>query len=91
MQWLRRFIARNPAKVFREGPEPINMGIGNMKRKVKIFSSSDTDNGLDECINEWVEKNNVELLDVRVTYDQNKTYGFMQATATVTYTDKNEG
>ena len=27
MQWIRRFIARNPAKVFREGPEPITMGI----------------------------------------------------------------
>ena len=27
MQWLRRFIAKNPAKVFREGPEPITMGI----------------------------------------------------------------
>lgn len=26
MQWLRRFIAKNPAKVFREGPEPITMG-----------------------------------------------------------------
>lgn len=27
-----------------------------MKRKVKIFSGSDTDNGLDERINEWIEE-----------------------------------
>lgn len=61
-----------------------------MKRKVKIFGSSDTDTGLDERINEWVEENSVELLDVRVTYDFNKMYGFMQATATVIYADRSE-
>ena len=59
-------------------------------RKVKIFSDSDTDNGLDERINEWIEENSVELLDVRVTFDQNKAYGFMIATATVIYTDRSE-
>nr|DAQ43638.1 MAG TPA: Sporulation protein Cse60 [Caudoviricetes sp.] len=59
-------------------------------RKVKIFSDSDTDNGLDERINEWIEENGVELLDVRVTYDVNKEYGFMVATATVIYIDKSE-
>nr|DAP02814.1 MAG TPA: Sporulation protein Cse60 [Caudoviricetes sp.] len=91
MQWLRRFIARNPAKVFREGSEPITMGVRNMKRKVKIFSDCDTDNGLDENINKWIEENGVELLDVRVTFDQNKVYGFMQATATVIYADRTEG
>lgn len=91
MQWLRRFIAKNPAKVFRDGPEPITMGIRNMKRKVKIFSDSDTDKGLDGSINKWIEENSVELLDVRVTYDQNKEYGFMVATATVIYTDRGEG
>lgn len=57
---------------------------------MKIFSDSDTDNGLDERINEWIEENGVELLDVRVTYDQNKMYGFMIATATVIYIDKSE-
>lgn len=62
-----------------------------MKRKVKIFSDSNTDNGLDERINEWIEENGVELLDVRVTYDVNKEYGFMVATATVIYIDKSEG
>ncbi|WP_214517144.1 hypothetical protein KK059_005985 [Streptococcus salivarius] len=62
-----------------------------MKRKVKIFSDSDTDTGLDKSINKWVEENGVELLDVRITYDQNKEYGFMVATATVIYTDRTEG
>ena len=62
-----------------------------MKRKVKIFSDSDTDRDLDENINKWIEEKGVELLDVRVTYDQNKTYGFMQATATVIYADRTEG
>ncbi len=90
MQWLRRFIAKNPAKVFRDGPEPITMEIRNMKRKVKIFTDSDTDKGLDESINKWIEENGVELLDVRVTYDQNKEYGFMVATATAIYTDRTE-
>lgn len=37
-----------------------------------------------------LKKDGVELLDVRVTYDQNKVYGFMQATATVIYIDKSE-
>ncbi len=92
MQWLRRFIAQNPAKVFRDEPGAmINMRCKTMKRKVKIFSDSDTDNGLDERINEWIEENGVELLDVRVTYDINKEYGFMVATATVIYIDKSEG
>lgn len=92
MQWLRRFIAQNPAKVFRDEPGAmINMRCKTMKRKVKIFSDSDTDNGLDERINEWIEENGVELLDVRVTYDVNKEYGFMVATATVIYIDKSEG
>lgn len=62
-----------------------------MKRRVKIFSSSDTDTGLDESINKWIEENSAELLDVRVTYDQNKVYGFMVATATVIYADRSEG
>ncbi|WP_455470197.1 hypothetical protein [Streptococcus salivarius] len=61
-----------------------------MQRKVKIFSDSDTDKGWDESINKWIEENGVELLDVRVTYDQNKVYGFMVATATVIYTDRTE-
>ena len=59
-------------------------------RKVKNFADSDTDKGLDEAINKWIEEKGVELLDVRVTYDQNKEYGFMIATATVIYRERNE-
>lgn len=62
-----------------------------MRRKVKIFTDRDTDNGIDEEINQWIKENNCELLDVRVTYDQNKVYGFMQATATVIYRERSEG
>ena len=51
MQWLRQFIAKNPAKVFREGPEPITMGIRNMKRKVKFFDKLYDTDTLDEEIN----------------------------------------
>lgn len=60
-------------------------------RKVKIFTDSNTDGGIDEEINQWIKENNCELLDVRVTYDVNKEYGFMVATATVIYIDKSEG
>lgn len=57
---------------------------------MKIFADSGTDKGLDEAINKWIEEKGVELLDVRVTYDQNKEYGFMVATATAIYIDKSE-
>lgn len=59
-------------------------------RKVKIFTAHDTDDGIDEKINQWIRENNFELLDVRVSYDTNTEYGFMLATATVIYTDKSE-
>ncbi|MBT9630236.1 hypothetical protein [Streptococcus salivarius] len=59
-------------------------------QKVKIFTDSDTDGGIDEEINQWIKENNCELLDVRVTYDVNKEYGFMVATVTVIYIDKSE-
>lgn len=41
MQWLRQFIAKNPAKVFREGPEPITMGIKehDMSWAVSVFEN----------------------------------------------------
>lgn len=62
-----------------------------MKRKVKIITDHDTDNGIDEKINQWIKENNFELLDVRVSYDTNTEYGFMVTTATVLYMDKSEG
>lgn len=41
MQWLRKFIAQNPAKVFRDGPEPITMGIKEheMSWAVSVFEN----------------------------------------------------
>lgn len=61
-----------------------------MKRKVKIITGHDTDDGIDEKINQRIKENNFELLDVRVGYDTNTEYGFMVATATVIYIDKSE-
>ena len=91
MQLLRRFIAQNPAKVFRDEPGTMrNMRCKTMKRKVKIFTACATGDGVDEEINQWIKENNYELLDVRVTFDRNKGYGFMIATATVIYIDKSE-
>ena len=78
MQWLRQFIAKNPAKVFREGPEPITMGIRNMKRK-------------DEEINAWIEGYNKELIDVRLTADWEDGNDYVKYTATVIYGDRTEG
>lgn len=61
-----------------------------MKRKVKIFSDSDTDKGLDETINKWVEENGVGLIDVRVDCNIEMNYGIVRYTATVIYTDRTE-
>ena len=90
MQWLRRFIAKNPAKVFREGPEPINMRCKVMRRKVKIFTEKNVKDGLDEKINKWIEGNGFELLDVRMTCNTDERYGIVRYTATVIYTDRTE-
>ena len=86
----KAIYSKESSKGFQRRAGTDNYGVRNMKRKVKIFSDSDTDKGLDETINKWVEENGVELLDVRVTYDQNKEYGFMVATATVIYADRSE-
>lgn len=61
-----------------------------MKRKVKIFSDSDTDKGLDETINKWIEENRFELIDVRVDCNIEMNYGIVRYTATVIYTDRTE-
>lgn len=54
MQWIRRFIAKNPAKVFREGPEPITMGIKEheMSWAVSVF-----ENGKLYCRVQYKDKN----------------------------------
>lgn len=91
MQWLRQFIAKNPAKVFREGPEPITMGIRNMKRKVKFFDKLYDTDTLDEKINAWIEGYNKELIDVRLTADWEDGNDYVKYTATVIYGDRTEG
>lgn len=91
MQWLRQFIAKNPAKVFREGPEPITMGIRNMKRKVKFFDKLYDTDTLDEEINAWIEGHNKELIDVRLTADWEDGNDYVKYTATVIYEDRTEG
>lgn len=91
MQWLRQFIAKNPAKVFREGPEPITMGIRNMKRKVKFFDKLYGTDTLDEEINAWIEGYNKELIDVRLTADWEDGNDYVKYTATVIYEDRTEG
>lgn len=88
MQWLRQFIAKNPAKVFREGPEPITMGIRNMKRKVKFFDKLYDTDTLDEEINAWIEGYNKELIDVRLTADWEDGNDYVKYTATVIYSDR---
>lgn len=91
MQWLRLFIAKNPAKVFRDGPEPmINMRCKVMRRKVKIFTGKNIKDGLDEKINKWIEGNGFELIDVRVDCNIEMNYGIVRYTATVIYTDRSE-
>lgn len=91
MQWLRQFIAKNPAKVFREGPEPITMGIRNMKRKVKFFDKLYDTDTLDEEINAWIEGYNKELIDVRLTADWEDGNDYVKYTVTVIYGDRTEG
>lgn len=91
MQWLRQFIAKNPAKVFREGPEPITMGIRNMKRKVKFFDKLYGTDTLDEEINAWIEGYNKELIDVRLTAYWEDGNDYVKYTATVIYEDRTEG
>lgn len=91
MQWLRQFIAKNPAKVFREGPEPITMGIRNMKRKVNFFDKLYDTDTLDEEINAWIEGYNKELIDVRLTADWEDGNDYVKYTATVIYRDRTEG
>lgn len=88
MQRLRQIIAKNPAKVFREGPEPINMGIRNMKRKVKFFDKLYDTDTLDEEINAWIENYNKELIDVKLTVDREEESDYVAYTATVIYSDR---
>lgn len=92
MQWLRRFIAKNPAKVFRDEPGTmINMRCKTMKRKVKFFDKLYDTDTLDEEINAWIEGYNKELIDVRLTADWEDGNDYVKYTATVIYGDRTEG
>nr|UWG80619.1 MAG: Sporulation protein [Bacteriophage sp.] len=92
MQWLRRFIAKNPAKVFRDEPGTmINMRCKTMKRKVKFFDKLYDTDTLDEEINAWIEGYNKELIDVRLTADWEDGNDYIKYTATVIYGDRTEG
>lgn len=91
MQWLRRFIAKNPAKVFRDGPEPmINMRCKVMRRKVKFFAKKYDTDTLDEEINTWIEDHNKKLIDVKLAADWEDDGVYVKYTATVIYTDRTE-
>lgn len=91
MRWLRRFIAQNPAKVFRDEPGTmINMRCKTMKRKVKIFTACDTDDGVDEEINAWIENYDKKLIDVKLTVIWEEGSDYVAYTATVIYIDKSE-
>lgn len=90
MQWLRQFIAKNPAKVFRDGPEPITMEIRNMQRKVKFFYKKYDTDTLDEEINTWIEDHNKKLIDVKLTVVWEEYSDYVYYTATVIYTDRTE-
>lgn len=90
MQWLRRFISKNPAKVFRDGPEPITRGIRNMQRKVKFFYKKYDTDTLDEEINTWIEDHNKKLIDVKLAVDWENDGVYVKYTATVIYTDRTE-
>lgn len=86
MQWLRRFIAKNLAKVFRDEPGTmINMRCKTMKRKVKFFDKLYDTDTLDEEINAWIENYDKKLIDVKLTVDWEDGSDYVKYTATVIY------
>lgn len=59
-------------------------------RKVKFFEKLYDCNSLDEEINGWIEDNNMELIDVKLSADWEDGTDYVKYTATVIYMDKNE-
>lgn len=91
MRWLRRFIAKNPAKVFRDEPGTmINRRCETMKRKVKFFDKLYDTDTLDEEINAWIENYDKKLIDVKLTVVWEEGSDYVAYTATVIYIDKSE-
>lgn len=71
MQWLRRFIAKNPAKVFREGPEPITMGVKKTMTNIRLQNPymDETIKVKEDCkrISDmlgWIEQGNMQFLQL---------------------------
>lgn len=60
-------------------------------RKVKFFEKLYGCDLLGEEINGWIEDNNKELIDVKLTADWEDGSDYVKYTATVIYTDKSEG
>lgn len=54
-------------------------------RKVKFFEKLYDCNSLDEEINGWIEDNNVELIDVKLSTDWEDGTDYVKYTATVIY------
>lgn len=61
-----------------------------MQRKVKFFDKLYDADTLDEEINAWIENQNKELIDVKLTADREEESDYVLYTATVIYTDRTE-
>ena len=59
-------------------------------RKVKFFEKLYDCNSLDEEINGWIEDNNMELIDVKLSADWEDATDYVKYTATAIYTNKSE-
>ena len=58
--------------------------------KVKFFEKLYDCNSLDEEINGWIEDNNMELIDVKLSAVWEDGTDYEKYTATVIYTNKSE-
>ena len=61
-----------------------------MQRKVKFFNKRYDTDTLDEEINAWIENNNKELIDVKLTVVWEEYSDYVYYTATVIYADRSE-
>lgn len=60
-------------------------------RKVKFFEKLYDCNSLDKEINGWIEDNNMELIDVKLSADWEDGSDYVKYTATVIYRERSEG
>lgn len=61
-----------------------------MQRKVKFFDKLYGTDTLDEEINAWIENYDKELIDVKLTVDQEEESDYVLYTATVIYLDREQ-